>query len=193
MAIQFNLLPWREEKRQQRGKQNKVSLLAALGIGVLIGLGYYAWESQRLNDHEKAFQFVQQKNKILEPQLKEKRELDALKIRLNKQIDSIESLQANRASASHMVEELSQANVQQVFLTKFNLIDGNVNIVGIAENDSQISDLMKRLRESQWYQEPKLLEIVSQPKLGEEVKRFSITSKLLLPGSEVETKGKKNG
>lgn len=192
MAIQFNLLPWREERRAQKARLNKAVLLVAAVLGVAGGLGYYGWEKVRLDDHNNALGYITQKNKSLEPKLREKKELDALKKSLNKQVDAIEALQGDRASVTHMLEELSSANSQELFLTQFDLQNGRVSITGIAENDSQISDLMKRLRESEWYQEPQLVEIISMPKQGEEVKRFRITSNLLLPGTEKE-KGGKNG
>lgn len=192
MAIQFNLLPWREERRAQKARLNKAVLLVAAVLGVAGGLGYYGWEKVRLDDHNNALGYITQKNKSLEPKLREKKELDALKKSLNKQVDAIEALQGDRASVTHMLEELSSANSQELFLTQFDLQNGKVSITGIAENDSQISDLMKRLRESEWYQEPQLVEIISMPKQGEEVKRFRITSNLLLPGTEKE-KGGKNG
>lgn len=195
MAMQFNLLPWREEKRRSLAKRNTNLLLFGLIVGLLLGLGYYGFEKIRLSDYDKAFRFISQQNKKIEPLLKEKQKLDDLKTKLDRQIQTIESLQANRASVSHMVEELSNANTQQLYLTEFTLIDGEVNIVGIAENDTQISDLMKRLRESQWYQEPKLLNISSMSELGEEIKQFSISSQLLLPGKKLDEAlgDKKNG
>lgn len=183
MAIQFNLLPWREELRAKRLKRNQSTLIAAGILGVLLAGGYYAYEKARLKDHEAALQLVKNKNQSLQAQLKEKKELEALKIELNNQIDSIEALQADRASVSHMVEELSKANKQQLFLTEFRLKDGSVNISGIAENDAQISDLMKQLRRSEWYKEPELVDIVSDKKYEGEIKRFRVNSQLLLPGS----------
>lgn len=186
MAIQFNLLPWREERRARVTKRNKTSLLAAVALGALGGLGFYGYETKRLDDHEKALAMVISKNQALQHELKEKKQLDELKERLNNQIDAIEALQGDRASVTHMVEELSVANKQELFLTEFSLKDGGVEIRGIAENDTQIADLMKALRASDWYQEPRLIEIVSNSDLGDEVKDFSITSQLLLPGTAKE-------
>lgn len=190
MAIQFNLLPWREERRSKITKRNQFSLIGALALGALLGLGYYGYEKVRLDDHEKALSLVKSKNSALQPKLKEKKRLDDLKVKLNNQIDAIEALQGDRASVTHMVEELSIANDQSLFLTAFNLRDGAVEIRGIAENDTQIADLMKELRSSEWYQEPRLIEIISNSDLGDEVKNFSITSQLLLPGTAKE-KGEK--
>ncbi len=184
MAMQFNLLPWREEERRERLKRTRNILVFGGVLGLLLGGGYYAWEQYVLSDHEDALQYITEKNNGLKPLLKEKKELDEMKKVLTHQVDAIEALQANRASVSHMVEELSVANNQELFLTDFSLTDGQVSISGIAKNDSQISDLMKRLRASKWYQEPRLLEIISEPEKGEEIKRFSIVSKLLLPGSK---------
>lgn len=190
MAMQFNLLPWREEQRQERFKRTRNTLLFGVGLGLLGGLGYYAWERLSLSDHTEALQMITNKNKAMVPQLAEYKVLKALEKELSNQVDAIESLQADRASVSHMVEELSLAVNQELFLTSFGLKDGSVSIQGIAKNDSQISDLMKRLRKSDWYQEPKLLSIISLPDAGEEVKQFSIVSQLLLPGSESDKGGK---
>lgn len=189
MAIQFNLLPWRQERRKKRLRNTQLTLVLGAVLGLLAGGGYYTWQKGVLEDHEKALAVLKEKNQQLEPLLKEKKQLDELKILLNKQIDAIEALQANRASVSHMVEELSNANTQELFLKEFVLNDGSVTISGVAQDDSQISDLMQRLRASVWYQEPKLIQIVSNKKLGEEVKDFTITSKLLLPGAEVQKEG----
>lgn len=183
MAIQFNLLPWREEVRAKKLRNTQLTLLLAALLGVLFSVGYYAWEKTRLDDHAKALGLLQAKNQSLIKELKEKQTLEALKARLNSQVDAIEVLQADRASVSHMVEELSNANTQALFLNEFVLKNGEVKISGVAQNDSQIADLMKKLRESVWYQEPALVRIVSNEQLGEEIKNFIITSQLLLPGA----------
>lgn len=184
MAIQFDLLPWRQERRKKRVKNNQIILILGALVGLLSGGGYYAWQKGMLEDHQKALVTLKDRNQRLEPLLKEKKELDALKILLNNQIDAIEALQANRASVSHMVEELSNANDQELFLKEFVLNNGAVTISGVAQDDTQISDLMNNLRKSVWYQEPQLIQIVSDKGLGEEVKTFTITSQLLLPGSQ---------
>ncbi len=189
MAMQFNLLPWREEKRREHIKKTRNILLFGVGVGMLLGGGYYTWKRIVLSDHEKALQHIVEQNNALQPLLKEKKTLNKTKEILIHQVNAIESLQANRSSVSHMVEELSVANNQALFLTNFSLTDGKVSISGIAKNDSQISDLMKRLRASEWYQEPKLLEIVSEPDKGEGIKRFSIVSQLLLPGKKFTKEG----
>lgn len=183
MAIQFNLLPWREERRQKQAKVAKFIMLGAAVLGLLLSAGYYAWESVRLEDHNKALALITKKNNALKTQLQEKRTLDEIKLVLNKQIDAIESLQADRASVTHMVEELSLSNTQSLYLKNFSLTDGKVQITGVAENDLQISNFMTMLKQSEWYQEPQLINIVTQNDLGEEVKQFRITSNLLLPGS----------
>lgn len=190
MAIQFNLLPWREEVRAKKLRNTQLALLLAALLGVLFSVGYYAWEKGRLDDHGKALDLLQLKNQSLVKELKEKQTLEALKARLNSQVDAIEVLQADRASVSHMVEELSNANTQALFLNEFVLKNGEVKISGVAQNDSQIADLMKKLRESVWYQEPALVQIVSNEQLGEEIKNFIITSKLLLPGAQRQQSGK---
>lgn len=188
MAIQFNLLPWREERRIKKAQFNQRMLLSAGVLGVLLSGAYYGYETIRLEDHTKAYQFLKKKNDDIQKDLKEKKELDTLKALLNNQIDSIEALQADRASVSHMVEQLSEANNQQISLTRFSLQNGRVSISGIAENDAEVADLMKQLRRSEWYQEPRLVSITSNSTYKGEIKNFAITSRLLLPGKDKKEK-----
>ncbi len=189
MAIQFNLLPWREEQRQAHIQKTRNILLFGVFFGLVAGGCFYAWKQAVLSDHQSALQYMINKNNELKPLLKEKKTLDEMKEILTHQVEAIKTLQGNRESVSHMIEELSVANNQELFLTDFSLTDGQVSISGIAKNDNQISDLMERLRESKWYQEPRLLEIISVPEKGEEIKQFSIVSQLLLQGSELGREG----
>lgn len=193
MAIQFNLLPWREELRANRLKRNKTALISAAVLGALISFAYFGYEKMRLNNYENALALINGKNNDLGPKLIEKKKLDDLKTVLNNQIDAIEALQDDRPSVSHMVEELSVANNQQLFLSEFILEDGRVNIKGIAENDAEIADLMKQLRHSQWYKEPELIKIYSDQTFGGEIKGFEIVSQLLLPGSDKTNEGDSDG
>ncbi len=186
MAMQFNLLPWREEQRKDHIKKTRNILLLGVFLGLVASASFYTWKKAVLSDYEDAYRYMTEKNNGLKPLLKEKNALDRMKEVLTHQVDAIQTLQANRESVSHMVEELSVANNQELFLTDFSLTNGQVYISGIAKNDNQISDLMEQLRKSKWYQEPKLLEIISMPDKGEEIKRFSIISQLLLSSSELK-------
>jgi|GEM_PF-7115920 len=193
MATQFNLLPWREIKRANKRRNNWTTLIVISLLGILMGGLYWLYQNGQLGDSQKALHDITRLNRSLQNDLRTKRELDRIKKSLKLQVKAIRTLQGNRASVTHMVEELSKANSQDLFLTEFTLKDGQVDIQGIAKNDAQISNLMTKLEISPWYQEPQLIEIIARPRLGEEIKRFKITSQLLLPGSQEEEKGEKNG
>lgn len=193
MAIQINLLPWREEQRAKKAKQSVGFMIAGALLGVLAAGGYYGYLEYKNSDFQKATSYVQAKIKELEPK---KKELDLLKQKnttLNNQIDAIEALQANRASVTHMIEELSKAMPEEVFLNQFSLSNGgDVSIEGVAKNDSEIAKLMTNLRKSEWYIDPGLVFIKQERDQTGEIKSFMITSKLQLPGDKI-TEGTTNG
>lgn len=186
MSIQINLLPWREEQRNKKAKSSVAFMIGGAILGVLVAGGYYGYLEYKNSDYTKATSYIQAKIKALEPKKKTLDELKQRKIKLNNQLDSIEALQENRASATHMIEELSIAMPEEVFLNEFSLSNGgNVTIEGEAKNDSEIAKLMTNLRASEWYIDPSLVFIRQDQGQTGEIKSFMITSKLQLPGNEI--------
>lgn len=193
MALQINLLPWREEQRVKRAKLSLYFVVAGAILGVLASGGYYMFLDYKNSDFQQANSFVQAKIRELEPKKKLLDELKLKRTKLNTQLDAIEALQENRASATHMIEELSIALPKEVFLNQFSLSNGgDVSIEGVAKNDSEIAKLMTNLRASEWYIDPSLVFIKRERDQTGEIKSFMITSKLQLPGNQI-TEGKKNG
>ncbi len=187
MSIQFNLLPWREELRQKKAKNTKSTLVGGALIGLILSGLFYGYKKLEIGSKDETISYLNTEIKEIAPQKLEKKKLEAVRTKVRNQINSIKYLQENRASATHMLEDLSGAIFDTVFLTGFSLVNGDVEIEGIAENDAEISSLMTNLKDSPWYLNPVLVSYSRENK-GRDEKRFNITSKLVMPEVTKEVK-----
>lgn len=181
MAIQFNLLPWREARRERQAKRNKRILLVALLAGIAGVAMDYGVATMRLGDHQQTLASIQAQNQGLLATLSEKQRLEAQKTALAQQIAAVNRLQTERQATGERLAALSQANTQQLFLTQFSQENGRITLVGTAKNDAQVADLMLCLQQSGQYPAPKLVEMRANQALGGEVKDFKIVSQLRQP------------
>ena len=101
-----NLLPWREEQRNQRKKEN----LTIVGICAVIALlvwGAVHWHFNERIDYQKSRnEYLQSEISNLDKKIEEIRELEREKERLLARMKAIETLQTSRPIIVHIFDEL---------------------------------------------------------------------------------------
>ena len=157
--IRINLLPWREARRKAQRQHLGVlgGMVAVLGL-LIVGAvhltiaGYIAVQSDRN-------EFLKRENVRLDKEIEEikklKSEIAALLAR--KQI--IERLQADRAQAVYMLQELVQQVPDGVYLKAIKQTGLKINMVGYAQSNARVSTLMRNFAASPYLENPDLVEI----------------------------------
>ena len=146
-----NLLPWRDELREQRKKKFVAFCVgvAALGVAsVFSGWVYFDW---KLDDQEQANQLIVSTNQNLDAQLKS---LDGLQERRNAIIERmklIQGLQGQRPITVRLVDELVRVTPPTMYLTKFTRTGDKFTIEGKAESPNTVAELLRNLEASPWY------------------------------------------
>ena len=176
----INLLPWREERRQELKKEFLVILVgvAIIAAGlVLLGKTYFDSEigyQQSRND------YLQRHIKELNRQVKEIREIDKKKRDLLERMNVIQGLQGKRPVIVRVFDEMVRTLPDGVFYQKLTRKENEIKLAGIAESNNRISSLMRRLDRSQWFANPNLSAVKANPNFGEQASgfdlRFSITT-----------------
>ncbi len=172
--VRINLLPHREQRRQARQRQF-VSLaigLAILGVAV-VGLGHVliaAWIDQQ-NDRNKLLSTEIAK---LDEQIKE---IDRLRdqtqaLLARKQV--VETLQANRTEAVHLLDQLVRQLPDGVYLKSVRQQGARVTLVGYAQSNARVSTLMRNIENSPWLTAPDLIEIRAVALDKQKVNEFTL-------------------
>ena len=147
----INLLPWREELREQRKKQFVAISIGIAVLGFIIVLLAWLYFNDRLEDQEQANQLVVSTNQDLDTQLKT---LDGLQEQRNAIIERmklIQGLQGQRPVTVRLVDELVRVVPSAMYITKFSRVGDKFTIEGKAESPNTVADLLRGLEASEWY------------------------------------------
>ena len=186
----INLLPWREQLREERKREFFVLLMGvviiAAGIVFLIDRGFRGdiRYQQARND------FLRREILVLDARIAEINELKEQKEQINSRMEVIQDLQGSRPVIVRIFDELVKTLPSGVY---FNTLERNgerLEIEGIAESNNKVSELMRRLDDSDWFANPSLQQISAASADANSDQRaanaFSLTLMLEEPAREEE-------
>jgi len=172
--IRINLLPHREQKRQARQRQF-ISLaigLAILGLAV-VGLGHVVIAA-RIDNQNSRNTLLKGEIAKLDDQIKE---IDRLRdqtqaLLARKQV--VETLQANRTEAVHLLDQLVRQLPDGLYLKSVRQNGTRVTLTGYAQSNARVSTLMRNIEGSPWLGSPELVEIKSIAVDRQKVNEFTL-------------------
>lgn len=173
--IRINLLPHREQKRQARQRQF-VSMaigLAILGIAV-VGLGHVVLTA-RIENQQSRNTLLKSEIAKLDEQIKEIDRLREQTQALLSRKQVVETLQANRTEAVHLLDQLVRQLPDGIYLKAVRQNDAKVTLVGYAQSNARVSTLMRNIEGSPWLTAPDLVEIKSVPLDKQRVNEFTLS------------------
>ena len=147
----INLLPWREEQREQRKKQFITICIAVALLAIATVLASWFFLNQKLNQQQQANQFIVSTNQNLDIQLKT---LDGLQERRKTVIDRmklIQGLEGQRPVTVRLVDALVCVVPAGMYIAKFSRSGDKFSIEGKAESPNSVGDLLRGLEASEWY------------------------------------------
>ncbi|GGC91483.1 PilN domain-containing protein [Halopseudomonas salina] len=152
----INLLPWREQLREERKKEfMTVLVLIIIFAGGLVFLG-----DRFLNgkiDHQNARnEFLQKEITLLEARIKEIEQLQARRTQLLDRMKIIQDLQGNRPIIVRVFDELARTLPDGVHFDSLGMQGPTISIKGRAESNSRVSNLMRQMDASDWLTSPNL-------------------------------------
>ena len=160
--ILINLLPHREAARKRRKDQffTQLGLSALLG-GVICG-AVFTWYQGQISAQQDRNRFLQSEIAKLDEEIKDianlQREIASLRARQT----AVENLQGDRNLPVHLLDELAAQLPEGVYLSSMKQQDQSVLLVGAAQSQERVSDLLRNLaNNSPWLVRPDLVEIVA--------------------------------
>jgi len=150
----INLLPWREELRQQRQQEFLIAMGASVvATCILFGLVYMHIEGMKEYQQQRNDRVTHEIEEV-DKKIKEIEEIEAKKSKLNAKIDLIKGLQESRPEIVHVLDELRKITPIGIYLTKVEQKEKVITISGKSEVNSKVSDYMKAVEQSIWLTEP---------------------------------------
>ena len=164
--VRINLLPHREQRRQARQRQfvSLAVVLAALSLAIILLV--HGVFSAQIENQKSRNALLKTEIAKLDEQIKE---IDRLREQIQAVISRkqvVETLQANRSEAVHLLDQLVRQLPDGVYLRSIRQVGAKVTLNGYAQSNARVSTLMRNIEASPWVAEPNLVEIKLVPAPG---------------------------
>jgi len=161
-VILVNLLPHREAARKRKREAFFVSLAISALVGGLICGGVYSWYQAKISDQQGKNLLLKTATQKLEDQIKDIATLQAEIASLRARQAAVEELQGNRNLPVYLLSELVKQLPDGVYISSMKQDSQNVLIVGVAQSNERVSELLRNLsNNSPWLSKPELIEITA--------------------------------
>ncbi|MCU0118219.1 PilN domain-containing protein [Pseudomonas sp. B2M1-30] len=155
----INLLPWREERREERRKRFLLSL-----IGVVVGSVGAVFIADQIIGNAIARQvarndYIGKQITVVDERIKQISDLKAHRQQLVERMRIIQDLQGNRQISGRIFDQLARTLPDGVYFTEVKMVGNTLSINGAAESNNRVSDLMRNLDASDWFDAPSLNEV----------------------------------
>jgi type IV pilus assembly protein PilN len=148
--IRINLLPVRQVRKQEAGKQQLI-LFAVVLVGA--GVGNYLWWQGRAAENDRlTVQVANVKKEIseLDRIIGEVKNIATEKAKLEEKLKVLETLKRGRTGPVKMLDALATATPKNVWIRKLDEKDGAMAVEGSAMSNDDLAEYMKALGNVVW-------------------------------------------
>jgi len=183
----INLLPWREQLREERKQRFLVALGGTLAVaaGLVFLAGQYldgAIEQQSARN-----EFIKKEIAVLDERIKAIKELKERRAQLLERMKIIQDLQGNRPVIGHVFDQLVRTLPDGVYFTELTRAEKIISITGAAESNNRVSSLMRNLDASEWLVNPVLTEVKAVTAGAiDQANVFQLTVQQTQPGEDAD-------
>ena len=160
--IRINLLPIKETERAL-GRRQQMSLVAlGLVTTLLIMLIPYLIQGRRLSVLDSRVETLTKEIQAMNLQVREVRDIDRLKKEVQTKLQIIEDLNRKRVGPSRVLDDLSLASPENLWLIDFNEVGSSATFTGLALDNETIAKFMRQLQASPYFFSVDLVETSQQ-------------------------------
>jgi len=179
----INLLPWRQELRQEKQRQFLVVLAGVAGLALFVVFSVKGFYDNQLSQQNARNQYLKQEISKLDRRIAEINALSDTRKELIERMELIQNLQGNRPVIVRIFDELARAVPDDLYYTSLEVTGQRVLVKGEAKSNNRVAALMRTFDESEWFTEPALQGVKS---LGNGRNEFEVTMKRVEPRESEE-------
>jgi type IV pilus assembly protein PilN len=193
IMTRINLLPWREELRQEQKKQFALmAVMTCVLAAAIVGLIHFQMQS-KIDYQLSRNRFMDSEIKKVDEEIKEISELQKTRRSLIERMEVIQDLQGSRPSIVHLFSEIVSTVPNGVYLKTLAQTGSNLLITGEAESNARVSTYMRNLQASPWLKDPNLTVIEIEDKTVNRISSFTLTVKQTSPNATGDEKDDDGG
>jgi type IV pilus assembly protein PilN len=184
--IKINLLPWREQLREEKKKEFINVLVGVLVFAGVIVFAIDRFYNSAIDDQLARNKFISDEIAVLTSKIDEIKLLQQKRAELLARMKVIQELQGNRPIIVRLFDELARQLSDRVFFTELTYKGQNLSISGVAESNNRISSQLRNFDESDWFTGPNVTEINADPSFGPQASKFSLSVQQTTPPATMD-------
>ncbi len=170
----INLLPWREEAREkQKRDYTGVLALVFLVSGLVVYLSLMVIDVVA-DDQKSRNAYLQSEIQLLETQIAEITKIRTRKKDIERRTEIILGLQQSRNLPTHVLDELVRIVPAGIYLSSIEKKGSMLWIEGRSESNNNVANMMRKVKTSDWLQDPNMQSIVAQNEELRQLQRFTL-------------------
>src|SRR5512132_1274087 len=162
--IRINLLAEARPQRKKKGvaalggagRLNTLLMGGVIGLAILIGIVHYWVLRSQIKAQEEKIRIAQIEVVRLEAVLKEVKDYEAKKARVQRKVDLINQLKQNQRGPVRLMDEVSKALPDLVWIERMDYHGTTISIDGKAFNPPAVANFVANLKLVPSFQEPKV-------------------------------------
>jgi type IV pilus assembly protein PilN len=184
----INLLPWRENLRQQRQKNFLITLGIAVLIAALVVLAGNHLMNQLISGQDNRNNYLRAEIRKLDRDIQRIDQLEEVRESLIARKNVIERLQSNRNVMVHLFNQMARTTPEGITLDSVRQTGERLTIVGTSESETRVSEYMRNIETAEWLHDPRLriVEVVRQGSRPGQPYRFELSARLAPPHAAEE-------
>ncbi|WP_438970725.1 PilN domain-containing protein [Methylophaga sp.] len=170
----INLLPWREERREERQKQFYISLVAGFVFAGLVLYGVVFYADNLIQEQSQRNAFLQQEIAKVDKKIKEIKDLERQRDRLLARMQVIQELQQSRPKIVKVLDSLVRVVPEGVNLNQVTRTGNNLTFDGLAQSNARVSVFMTQVDNNDEYGESRLKVIKRTSGRDDAIRSFTV-------------------
>jgi type IV pilus assembly protein PilN len=171
----INLLPWREEKRQERQKQFYTVLVTGIIFAAAVLYGAILFVDSLISEQNNRNAYLQKEIAALDIKIKEISKLEEERAKLLARMQVIQDLQASRSKVVRVFDSIPRDLPEGAYLENV-AREGNVlTFNGVAQSNARVSVLMRQLDADKEFEESKLQVIQRTSTNPDAIRKFTLS------------------
>jgi len=182
--IRVNLIPFKAAQKKERMVGQLVILFLGIGLVLAAAGGIYFALQTKINTVKEEISHKEERLDQLKKAIGEVGRFKKLQDEVRGKIAVLEKLREAKSGPVHLLDELSKALPDKLWVTQFKEAQGNVTIKGIGLNEETIAQFMKNLESSPYFQNIELLVMEKKVQKDSKFHQFDLTCKVESPSKK---------
>lgn len=177
--IEINLLPWREDKRQENKKRIILEFSAAIFVVIIAIIFIHFSFSNAIKEQKIKSQALQNKLQIINTNIRDLNKFPKIRDLLKQQVETLHSIQYARYQTVTLIKEITQRTPKGIYLSEMERKNDLVTLKGTASSLHPVTEIIKKMNESNEIINPVLAHVTTTTnKDGTKITEFEISIKL---------------